>query len=298
MTDALISGTVFGLGLWLLWFATFGSKQPLSASMRSVQRAQPAMWGSAVKPDWKQQVQNDLTSFFGSNPWTARLLGADVGADLRITGDTVTAHLVRKTIALGLVLILAPVILTFLSGLLGVSWLMASWLVLAMALFAFTLPDRRVREEAKMRRRDFAAALSSYFDLVALRAASGSGLSESLRDAAEIGDGQGWRQIRSALQSARLAGHSPARAMETLGKSMDLPDLVELAAQLALVDESGAQMASTLRAKADALRSRERTQIAGDANARTTAQQLSLILIAVGYVIMLGFPPFMRVMGL
>lgn len=298
MTDALVSGTVFGLGLWLLWFATFGSRQPLNTSIQSVQRAQPAIWGSVSRPGWKERTEGDLATFFAANPWTARLLGADIGADLRVVGDTVTAHLVRKTVAVGVVLIMAPVILTFLGGLLGVSWLLGSWLVLAMALFAFTLPDRKIRDEAKLRRRDFAAALSSYFDLVALRAASGSGLSESLRDAADIGEGHGWRQIRSALQSARLAGQSPARAMESLGKSMDLPDLVELAAQLALVDEAGAQMESTLRAKADALRSRERAELAGDANARTTAQQLSLVLIAVGYAIMLGYPPFMKVMGI
>ena len=65
------------------------------------------------------------------------------------------------------------------------------------------------------------------------------------------------RKLRGALADARTDGLSPAASLGRLGAELHLPDLVDTATRLALVDTTGAQAQASLRAQAASLRDRE-----------------------------------------
>lgn len=102
---------------------------------------------------------------------------------------------------------------------LSAPWLVGAWAAVLCTAVAFLLPDLRVRRAA-IRRKDFATAISAYLDLVAMRAASGSGITEALRDAARIGSGPTFAMVREALDNARMSGQSPAAGLGLLGSSV------------------------------------------------------------------------------
>lgn len=227
-----------------------------------------------------------------------RVTDSSIRADLDLLGVDKQAHAARQAILGIAALALTPLPLLLLATVLGLPWLAAGWCVLVTVAAAVIVPNLRVKARAARLRRTFVSTLSSYLDLVSMRVASGSGVAEALRDASQIGDGYGWRRLRDALSSARLAGDSPATGLGQLGTDIAVPELTELASQLSLVEATGAQTEATLRAKAEALRERQRLEMHGDANARSQTLVLGQILLGVAYMILVGYPALAVVMAL
>lgn len=179
----------------------------------------------------------------------------------------------------------------------GAPPVLPAWIAILSAGLLFTLPDAGVRRRARNRRRDFRVAVGAYLDLVAMKMASGAGLSEALRDAAAIGGDGPFARIRVALEDARIDGLTPAAAIGQLGDELSLPDLRELSAGLSLVSASGAQAEESLRAKAASLRERELSAAAGDANARSQSMLVAQVVLALGFLVFIGYPALTRVLA-
>src|SRR3546814_8251425 len=88
---------------------------------------------------------------------------------------------------------------------------------LAMGLVFFFVPDLTLRSQAEGRRRDFRHALGSFLDLVVIGLAGGAGVESALADAASIGRGWAFTQLRNALDVTRLTGETPWDALARLG---------------------------------------------------------------------------------
>ena len=229
---------------------------------------------------------------------TDRVTDSSIRADLDLLGIDKQAHAARQAMFAIAALVLTPLPLLLLATAFGLPWLAAGWCVLIVVAAAVIVPNLRVKARAAQMRRTFVSTVTSYLDLVSMRVASGSGVAEALRDASHIGDGYGWRRLRDALSGARLAGDSPATGLGRLGEDIAVPELTELASQLSLVEATGAQTEATLRAKADALRERQRLEMHGDANARSQTLVLGQILLGVAYMILIGYPALAVVMTL
>lgn len=229
---------------------------------------------------------------------SGRVTDSSIRADLDLLGVDKQTHTARQAVLAIAALVLTPLPLLLLATVTGLPWLTAGWLVLIAVAGAVIVPNLRVKARAARLRRTFVSTLSSYLDLVSMRVASGSGVAEALRDASQIGDGYGWRRLRDALSSARLAGDSPATGLGQLGVDIAVPELTDLASQLSLVEATGAQTEATLRAKAEALRERQRLEMHGDANARSQTLVLGQILLGVAYMILVGYPALAAVMSL
>ncbi len=147
-----------------------------------------------------------------------------------------------------------------------------------------------MRQRAGQRRRDANEALGAYVDAVAMRVASGSLVTEALRDAARHGTGFTFGRIRLALADAPLLGVSPARALGLAGAELRLPLLVELAEHLTLIDTSGAQAEESLRSKAESIRHRQLADTAGDAAANNETMLVALALLGLGFFLFLLYP--------
>ena len=120
-------------------------------------------------------------------------------------------------------------------------------------LAGFVLPDLGIHSEAEARRRDFRHALGSFLDLVVIALAGGGGVETALADAASVGEGWAFDELRHSLDAARLARDTPWSALERLGNELGVAELGELAASVGLAGAEGAKVRASLGAKAASL---------------------------------------------
>ena len=301
MIPAAAAGAGAGLGLLLLALALFPPRITLAASLARLDAAARTPRRTAA-PDATGVLQRlfvrhagePLSVAFSDRGW----LSAQARSDLAVVGQEPAAFFAVKAACAVAGLAVAPLLagLLALAGV-GVTLLLPAWVALLFAGLLFTVPDMTVRRRAHDRRRDFRAAVGSYLDLVAMKMASGAGLSEALRDAASIGGDGPFARIRGALEDARTDGLTPAAALGQLGDELSLPDLRELSAGLSLVAASGAQAEESLRAKAASLRERELSAAAGDANARSQSMLVAQVVLALGFLVFIGYPALVKVLA-
>jgi tight adherence protein C len=298
---AAVAGAGAGVGLLLLAVALFPPRPTLSASLARLDAAARAPRRTASSDEPATAVQRllvrhagqPLASVFLERGW----LPAGMRSDLAVLGKEPAPFFATKA-GLAVVGLAAGPLLVGLLALVGirVPTVLPAWIAILFAGLLFTAPDMAVRRRAQDRRRDFRAAVGSYLDLVAMKMASGAGLSEALRDAAAIGGNGPFARIRGALEDARTDGLTPAAALGQLGDELGLPDLRELSAGLSLVAASGAQAEESLRAKAASLRERELSAAAGDANARSQSMLVAQVVLALGFLVFIGYPALVKVL--
>lgn len=244
---------------------------------------------------WERAVGRPLADGFLSRGW----LSPAVRADLAVLGRTPAEFFAGKA-AGGLVGLLVPALTLGAAGAAGlaVPTLVPAWISLAGAVVGFLIPDLRLRARASQIRRDFRVATAAYLDLVAMRMASGAGLAEALGEAAQLGGGPAFVRLRGALADARTDGLAPAAALGRLGDELALPDLVDVAARLSLVDNSGAQAEASLRAQAASLRDRELTDVQGASAERSQSMLVAQVVLGFGFLLFLGYPAVAKVLAI
>lgn len=297
MTAALFAGAGVGAGLLLLAVGLWPARPTLAATLAEIDATRWAPT-SGVPPERRRAVGvvgRTLVRGWMSRGWVT----VSLRADLDVMGRSLETFLLRKGgfAAVGL---LAPVLVAAVWSAVGltVPVLVPLWVSVCAAVVAFLLPDVSLRQAAAARRRDFRAAVGAFLDLVAMRMASGAGLVEALGEAAAIGDGPAFARLRGALADARTDGLSPAAALGRLGEDLALPDLVDTSLRLRLVDSTGAQAQTSLRAQAASLRDREMTDAQGRANERSQSMLVAQVVLGLGFVVFLGYPAVARVLAL
>jgi Flp pilus assembly protein TadB len=146
-------------------------------------------------------------------------------------------------------------------------------------------------------RRHARAAVGCFVDLVVLALAGGAGIEGSLLEAAHVADDWVFDRIARTLVRARDAGAPPWVALGELGRTMDVPDLVELAATVGLAGSEGARVQRALAARAVSLRRRELADAERNANAVTERLFLPSILLVAGFLLFVGYPAWTRILG-
>ena len=311
MTTAVLLGMGFGLGLFGLVRLLLPAPPPLATALARVdaaswsggsRRSAPAGAGAGQPSNPLERRLHAAELLIGeqlAGPLAERgLLGQDLRTDLAILDVDERAYTARKLLLAAAALVLAPLLLAALAAAVGVSWVAAAWVSVLLALAVLVLPDRRVKRVAAERRRDFTAATAAYLDLVAMRAASGSGVPEALRQAAAIGTGIAFERIRRALDDAQLSGRTSGQSLTRLGEQLGVAELSQLGAQLQTVNDAGAQAEATLRAKADALRARQLTEAQSEANASSETMMVGSVLLLLGFLIIIGYPALTSVLSL
>jgi tight adherence protein C len=295
VTAGLLAGAGIGAGLWLVVVGLWPARPSLTASLAAVDRAGrqvSARPAGGVDP-WSRFADR-LAAWWGERGWDT----PGLRADLAVTNRTLSEHVTRKVgyAAGGL---FGPSLLCAVLSAAGVSLplLVPMWASLSAAAVAFLLPDVQLRQQAAAARREFRVAVGGYLDLVAMRMASGAGLAEALADAAAIGAGPAFTHLRGALADARTDGLSPAASLARLGEELHLPDLVDTATRLSLVDATGAQAQASLRAQAASLRDRELADAQGRANEGSQSMLVAQVVLGFGFVVFLGYPAVAKVLA-
>ena len=295
----VLAGAVAGAGLWLLAAALFPARPAASAQLRArADAARPAPGTAARGGLPSPGLLAGPARVLAGWPAAGRLLGPATRADLTLLGVDPAGWLAGKLLA-ALGALAAPPWLAAVLSMAGVrlGWLAPAWAALCLAAAGFLLPDLRLRAAARARRAAFGAALAGYLDLVAMRMAAGAGLPEALREAARVGDGPAFALLRQALDDARLLRLSMPAALDQLAGRLGLPDLADTAARLALTEATGAQAQLSLRAQAASLRDRRRTDLHGRAQENTQTMLVAELLLALGFVIFLGYPAVAKVLA-
>ncbi|MWA02752.1 hypothetical protein F8568_020710 [Actinomadura sp. LD22] len=236
--------------------------------------------------------------------WLAGRLAHPAGAlavprtDLALLGRPVERFMLDKLVLFvtGLVV---PLLLGGLVALAGGSptWKFPAVSALALAVVLWFVPDWNMRSQARQRRRDFRYAFSSYLQLVVLERQAGAALNAALEDPAKINSGWPFQRVHQALTRARHGQEQPWRALSRLGEEIGVRDLIDLAHTAEIAGSEGAKMHDVLVAKVASMRHEASASARAEANSRTTAMWVPTSLLMLGFVILVGFPFFSKLLA-
>jgi tight adherence protein C len=286
-------GALTGLFGFAAWRLAFPPPPPLATALARLER-RPQIVDDDTGVAWKRQLgRRTATVFDGFG------LSLDtVATDARMAGVSLDAHLGSKVTcaliplgfvaAIGLLFVVAGVAAPV--GVLAVAALVG-------AVVGFVVPDVNLRKAAEERRREFSLAFGSYLDLVAISLAGGMGTEAALVEAARVGDSWSFHLLRRAVDVAQIDGATVWSTFARLGEDLRVPALVELAASVALAGNEGAKVRSSIAVKADTLRAVELADAESEAQAATERMALPTAMLLFGFVLLIGFPAVMTVLG-
>jgi hypothetical protein len=105
------------------------------------------------------------------------------------------------------------------------------------------------------------------------------------------------RRIHQALTRARHSQQQPWRALARLGEDIGVRDLIDLAHTAEIAGNEGAKMHDVLVAKITSMRHEASAAARAEANSRTTAMWVPTSLLMLGFVILVGFPFFSKLLA-
>lgn len=290
MSTFLLVGAVAGLGLFLVVRGVVPTRQPLAAAL--VRLRAPA-------PELPTSLGERLGSRLSVTLERAGLEWTGTRSDLAVTGRSLEAHGAKKLAAtLSTAAIVPAMAAVMTAGGLGVPLSLPIGGAVVGAFCGFLLPDVLVHLEATERRAELRRALSAFLDLAVVILAGGGGVETALHRASRAGSGWAPARIRSALEAAQATRVSPWSALERLGSELSIPELHELASTISLAGTEGARVRASLVAKAASMRAHELAEAEAKANRATEAMSAPVALLAIGFVVFLGFPAVMGVLAL
>jgi hypothetical protein len=289
----LLLGAGIGLGVWSLAVWLMPPRAPLAelvARLNAPRPREPLL--TTRDSSWVVRIGSPLIGVLRGFGLPSRGIVKDLAVVERSTDD----HLAEKAV-LGVLGLLLPGVVEVLVLLGGrpFPWPVPFAASLACAVGGFLLPDLTVRQEAERLRTAFRHALGAYLNLVHILLAGGAGLDGALTDAAAVGQGRPFQQLRRALTTAHLTRTSPWTTLGQLGDELRLPELTELAAALSLAGTEGARVRASLAAKAAAMRHRAGTDAEGQANAATERMALPGMLMAIGFIAFVFYPALTQI---
>lgn len=280
--SSLLLGAGVGLGVLALLRGLSRPKVGLRQALAALER-----------PRWDQRRDGTQTSGH-----LASTLGVGANPDLQIVGRSAEQQAIRKLAAAGILAVLPMVAATgaVLAGLdvgVGVAVLPA----VALAAGGFVVPDLELRGLADERRKAFVHALSGYLDVTAVLLAGGAGTETALAAAARTADDWPHRMLRAALDRCRLTGRTPWSVFAELGDELAITELSQLAASLELAGAHGARVRATLAERAVGLRASQLSAVEARARAATEQMSVPVALLAVAFMLFVGFPAVWIVLG-
>jgi tight adherence protein C len=177
----------------------------------------------------------------------------------------------------------------------GFSWALPGFVAAVGAVIGFFVPDLILLRTAGISRSSAIEALLVFIDLVTLERLANASATQALHNAANLTEAPVFTQIRVALERAQLEQQSPYGELRRLGTQLNLPELTDIADVMQL-DETGAALSGTLRARVRELRdahlSREQIKASGAAEGMTLYMTLPAMVFGLIFMV----PPLLRIL--
>jgi tight adherence protein C len=286
---ALTAGGLLGAAVWGLLLALRPPRTDLVAAVNRFERRRAAypVAGEETTREELAAIARWLERQAAHRGWEF----ASVRHNLALTDKSLEQHLLTKA-GLALFGLLLPGLLAAGMWLTGSGMPLTITLVVGLGLAAlfFFVPDLSVAEKAARRRLELRRALSIYLDLVAMSLAGGRGIPEALPTSAAIGERWAFELIAHTLATARRTGVSAWVALGDLGQRTGISELQDLGSALSLVANDGARVRESLTVRASSLRRRLLAEAEGAAKKKTAGLSRAQIVLAVGFMIFLGYP--------
>ncbi|WP_438453173.1 type II secretion system F family protein [Streptomyces asiaticus] len=291
MTLAVVAGCTVGAGLAVLVRELLRPQPSLAAALH---RTPSGVAGPGETPVDRDEVWGRwLVDRLGGLP------GVRIPAkNLSLLRQTPEKFVLTK-VALAALGLLTPAVATapwLLLGI-GVPFYVPAVAGLAVGALLWIVPDLSVRDQAKRAREEFAHALTAYLDLVALKRSGGSGPTEAMERAAAVGHGWPFQLLQQALLRARVDRIPPWEALEGLHDELDLPVLEDIAEIMRRSAHDGAAVYTSLRARAQSLRTELLEAQAAEANADSEKMTAPGALLAVLVMLLIAFPAVIRILA-
>ncbi len=212
---------------------------------------------------------------------------------LQLRQMSISAFFTEKVVWSLLGVLTPGVILTAMSALGGLAWQAPIGAAVLGGLLGFFVPDLQLRRTGVAARQDAGEALFTFLDLITLERLANQSATSSLHAAASVSDEAPFRQIREALERARLEQRPPYAELRALADDLGLPELRDVADIMAM-DEHGASLVATLRARVKELRDGHLS--AQKVAAQEVSERMTVFMVIPAMVFGLIFlvPPLLR----
>jgi Flp pilus assembly protein TadB len=294
MTAAILTGCGVGAGLALLLVALWPAQRSLGSALARLRAPSPEALPLGAAPSWQAQLGQAVMRL-------TQPLGLDhhrLRADLALLDRSLPSQMARKTLCAVGAGLAVPVLGGLLDlGQLHVAPLAQTSVALGAAVAGFALPDRQVRTAARRRRAHLRYTVGALLNLVAINLAGGAEVEEAIHNATRLGDSWGFTLLRQHLDRARLARTKVWAAWAQLGEDLDVPELRQLAQQVAIAGDEGARMRQALVAMAGSMRDRELAEAELRAGEASEHMVLPLTLLGGGFLLFLVIPALSRVLA-
>ncbi|MDO5498128.1 MAG: hypothetical protein Q4F67_00430 [Propionibacteriaceae bacterium] len=158
------------------------------------------------------------------------------------------------------------------------------------------VPDLQLQRGGDRARSDAEEAMFTYFDLVILERMANLSATQALESAAAASDHPLFLSIRGALLRSRLEQQPPFAELRALAERLRLPQLADIADVMQL-DETGAAVSGTLRARVRELRDAHLTAARIEAHAVSERMTVFMALPAMVFGLIFLAPPLLRLLG-
>ncbi len=164
------------------------------------------------------------------------------------------------------------------------------------AALGWFVPDLGLSRGERAARGAASEALFAYFDLVVLERLANRSATQALQSAAAMSSSPLFLRIQAALERARLEQRPPWPELTRLAEHLDLPQLADLADVMSL-DESGAALSETLRARVRELRDAHRNEVTIAAQEVSERMSIAMVVPAMVFGLIFLVPPLLRLLG-
>lgn len=213
--------------------------------------------------------------------------------DLSTTGETTEAFLHHTLLFAALFAILTIGLVSAITAEgFGVPRQLTLGAVLLGAGLGAVVPRLSVRGQAEDRRAEMRQAVGVICDLAAVLVAAGEDVDGAVVAAAGAGAGWAFEEVRACLP---LSGrHGTWVALERLGETRGVEEMVVLAQNMGLAEEKGAKVREALNTQARTLREQAASEVEAKAGSMTERMSFPMVMLLAGFLLVIGYPAVTR----
>ncbi|MGA4507045.1 type II secretion system F family protein [Propionibacteriaceae bacterium G1746] len=256
-------------------------------------RGSPAAGRPLVNPG---SADDGLLDRVGLKLWSVIPVGHRTAATLQMQGRT-GADFMAEKLVVAVIGAAAPGLVSLLTWLMGTSFgaMPALWVLVGAAVGWF-IPDLLLLRSRGRFQNAAGEAVFTYIDLVTLERLANQSATASLTRAASLSDNVLFRELRTALERARLEQRPAWQALDEVAERLDLAPLHDIADVMRL-DEQGAALGGALRARVRELRDGHLMSQKIEAQRTSESLTIWMVIPALVFGLILLTPPLLTMLN-